>query len=110
MTTIAYLRVSKNSQDVKNQRLAILEFAHGKKLEVDEFMEVSVSSRRSAKDRKLDLLICSLLFANRRDNGCACAPGSSPTSPEVRLMVGPQFESPAPSCEHTGSATCRLLS
>lgn len=27
MKTIAYLRVSKDSQDVKNQRLAILEFA-----------------------------------------------------------------------------------
>ena len=49
MTTIAYLRVSKDSQDVKNQRLAILEFARGKKFEVDEFMEVSVSSRRVAR-------------------------------------------------------------
>ena len=57
MTTIAYLRVSKDTQDVKNQRLAILDFARGKQLDVDEFVEVSVSSRKSTKDRKLDLLL-----------------------------------------------------
>jgi len=28
MTTLAYLRVSKDTQDTKNQRLDILEFAH----------------------------------------------------------------------------------
>ncbi len=46
MKTIAYLRVSKDSQDVKNQRLAILEFAQQEKLEMSEFMELSESSRR----------------------------------------------------------------
>lgn len=57
MTTIAYLRVSKDTQDVKNQRLAILDFARSKQLDVDEFIEVSASSRKSTKDRKLDLLL-----------------------------------------------------
>ena len=50
MKTIAYLRVSKDSQDVKNQRLAILEFARQEKREISEFMELSVSSRRSPKN------------------------------------------------------------
>ena len=59
MTTLAYLRVSKDTQDTKNQRLAILEFARAERMEVDEFLELQVSSRRSAKERKVDhLLTC----------------------------------------------------
>lgn len=60
MKTIAYLRVSKNTQDVKNQRLAILEFAQQEKLSVDEFMELSMSSRRSSKERQIDILLSKL--------------------------------------------------
>jgi DNA invertase Pin-like site-specific DNA recombinase len=60
MTTIAYLRVSKDSQDVKHQRLAILEFARHDKREIDEFMELRVSSRRSPKERQLDVLLTRL--------------------------------------------------
>ena len=60
MKTIAYLRVSKNSQDIGNQRLAILEFARQEKFEVSAFMELSVSSRRSPKERQIDLLMARL--------------------------------------------------
>ena len=60
MATIAYLRVSKDSQDVRNQRLAILEFARQELLEIDEFMELSISSRRSAKERQIDWLLAKL--------------------------------------------------
>lgn len=60
MKTIAYLRVSKDAQDVKNQRLAILEFARKEHLEISEFMEVSVSSRRSPKERQIDRLLSQL--------------------------------------------------
>lgn len=60
MKTIAYLRVSKDSQDVKNQRLAILEFARHAHREIDEFMELQVSSRRSPKERQLDVLLARL--------------------------------------------------
>ena len=35
MTTLAYLRVSKDTQDTKNQRLAILEFAHAERIAVE---------------------------------------------------------------------------
>ena len=44
MTTLAYLRVSKDTQDTKNQRLAILEFAHAEGIAVDEFLELQASS------------------------------------------------------------------
>jgi DNA invertase Pin-like site-specific DNA recombinase len=57
MKTIAYLRVSKNTQDVQNQKLAILEFSREQKMVVDEFVEVSVSARKSPRERKLDILL-----------------------------------------------------
>jgi DNA invertase Pin-like site-specific DNA recombinase len=57
MRTIAYLRVSQDSQDVKNQRLAILDFARQERLEIDEFIELSVSATRPPKERKLDVLL-----------------------------------------------------
>ena len=60
MKTIAYLRVSKDAQDVKNQRLAILEFARNDNLKISEFMEVNVPSRRSPKERPIDLLLSKL--------------------------------------------------
>jgi DNA invertase Pin-like site-specific DNA recombinase len=60
MTTLAYLRVSKDTQDTKNQRLAILEFARAERIEVDEFLELQVSARQSAKTRKVDLLLTRL--------------------------------------------------
>lgn len=57
MKTVAYLRVSKDTQDVNNQRLAILQFAQRERIQVDQFIEVTVSSRKSAKDRKIDMLL-----------------------------------------------------
>ena len=57
MRTIAYLRVSKDSQDVKNQRLAILDFARQERLEIDEFLELSVPATRTPKERKLNVLL-----------------------------------------------------
>lgn len=60
MKIIAYLRVSKNSQDVKNQRLAIHDFAQKEGISVDDFLQVTVSSRRSTKERKVDALLAAL--------------------------------------------------
>jgi DNA invertase Pin-like site-specific DNA recombinase len=60
MKTIAYLRVSKDSQDVRNQRLAILEFARQEQLTLTDFMELSVSSRHSLKERQIDVLLARL--------------------------------------------------
>jgi DNA invertase Pin-like site-specific DNA recombinase len=57
MKTVAYLRVSKDTQDVNNQRLAVLQFAQRERIQVDQFMEVTVSSRKSAKDRRIDILL-----------------------------------------------------
>ena len=55
MTTLAYLRVSKDTQNTKNQRLALLEFARAERMDIDEFLELQASSRRSPTIRKVDL-------------------------------------------------------
>ena len=61
MKTVAYLRVSKDTQDVNNQRLAILQFAQRERIQVDVFIEVTVSSRKPAKERKIDMLLEELI-------------------------------------------------
>ena len=57
MKSVAYLRVSKDTQDVKNQRLAILDFAQKEKFEIDRFIELQISSRKSTRERKIDTLL-----------------------------------------------------
>jgi len=53
---LAYLRSSTDKQDVKNQRHEILEYTNKEKLIVDEFMEVTVSSRTDSRRRRIDEL------------------------------------------------------
>ena len=60
MKTVAYVRVSTDTQDVNHQRLAILEFARTERIEVDEFFEIQASSRRSLHVRCIDALLGSL--------------------------------------------------
>jgi hypothetical protein len=45
---------------VAHQRLAVLAFARHDKREIDEFMELRASSRRSPKERQLDVLLTRL--------------------------------------------------
>lgn len=52
--TIAYIRASTNKQDLNNQKLEILEFARKKDLKIDEFVEVTISSRKTSKQRRID--------------------------------------------------------
>ena len=42
MRTVAYLRVSTGNQDIDQQRLAILDYAHRNRLTIDEFVKVEV--------------------------------------------------------------------
>lgn len=54
MKTIAYLRISTGVQDLNSQRLAILDYAHKNQIQIDEFLEVQVSSRKTMKDRGIE--------------------------------------------------------
>ncbi len=57
MKTIAYLRVSTNTQDLNNQKLAILDFARKESFVIDEFVEITISSRSSQqRDQLLDTI------------------------------------------------------
>ena len=51
MKTIAYLRISTTSQDCDNQRLAILDYAHGHRMTIDEFVSIQASSRKTLRQR-----------------------------------------------------------
>ncbi len=55
--TIAYLRVSTDEQDLENQRLEIETYANRTGMNVDEWMEVEISSRKKTRDRRIDELI-----------------------------------------------------
>jgi len=57
MKVIAYLRVSKDTQDLEKQKHLLLEYAHKNKYMVDEFMELEVSSRETMANRKIDELL-----------------------------------------------------
>ena len=45
LKTVAYLRVSTRSQDLANQKLAILEFSQKRRFPIDQFIESRISSR-----------------------------------------------------------------
>lgn len=55
--TYAYIRVSTGKQDIENQRFEILKYANDRKLGNVEFIEETVSGKKSWKDRKLSELI-----------------------------------------------------
>jgi DNA invertase Pin-like site-specific DNA recombinase len=52
--TIAYLRTSTDKQDLNNQKLEILEWARNKDLKIDGFVEISISSRKTKKQRRIE--------------------------------------------------------
>lgn len=55
--TVAYIRASTDKQDLSHQQLEILEFARQRKLHVDEFVAITISSRKTSKQRRIDELL-----------------------------------------------------
>lgn len=55
--TVAYLRASTDKQDLNNQKLEILEFARKRDMRVDDFVAITVSSRKTSKQRRIDELL-----------------------------------------------------
>lgn len=53
---IAYIRISTNKQDRDTQKLQILEYCQKHKINIDEFMEVEQSSRKSQEQRRISEL------------------------------------------------------
>ena len=57
MKNFGYIRVSTEQQDTDKQKHLLLEYAQTHQLMIDEFITVEVSSRRSLKERKIDMLL-----------------------------------------------------
>ena len=55
--TLAYLRASTDKQEVNNQKLEILEYARLHQLNVDDFIQITISSRKTTKQRRIDELL-----------------------------------------------------
>lgn len=53
MTTIGYIRVSKDDQDVDKQRHLLLTYSQEHKILIDEFIEIEISSRKDADARRI---------------------------------------------------------
>jgi len=51
---IAYIRASTDKQDMNNQKWEILEWTKLKELNIDEFVEITLSSRKTNKQRHID--------------------------------------------------------
>ena len=58
--TLAYLRASTDQQETNNQKLEILEFARKKEITIDDYIELTISSRKSQKQRRIEELISRL--------------------------------------------------
>jgi DNA invertase Pin-like site-specific DNA recombinase len=54
---VAYLRASTDKQDLNHQKLEILEFARKKEIRIDEFVEITISSRKTSKQRRIALVL-----------------------------------------------------
>ena len=54
---IAYLRASTDKQDLGHQKLEILEFARQRGLRVNDYVEITISSRKTSKQRRIDELL-----------------------------------------------------
>jgi DNA invertase Pin-like site-specific DNA recombinase len=57
MTVYAYIRISCDKQNMKNQRYEILKFADEKNLRVDEWVQETVSGKKTAAERRLGVLL-----------------------------------------------------
>jgi Resolvase, N terminal domain len=57
MKTVAYLRISTGSQDLANQKLAVLDYARQNRFAIDRFVEVQASSRKGRDQRRIEELL-----------------------------------------------------
>ncbi len=57
MKIIAYTRISTDGQDLDKQKHLLLRYAQEQQWIINEFIEVTVSSRQSRQERKIDLLL-----------------------------------------------------
>jgi len=59
-----YCRVSTQSQEVSKQKHSLLEYAHTHKFQFEDIYEVVSSSRKTKKDREIDILLDKLNYGD----------------------------------------------
>jgi len=57
MTTIGYLRVSTDEQDLLQQEHLLLKYAQKNQMKIDSFIRVEVSTRKSLRERRIEELL-----------------------------------------------------
>lgn len=57
---VAYLRASTDKQDLNHQKLEVLEFARRQGLHIDDYIEITISSRKTSQQRRIDELLQTL--------------------------------------------------
>ena len=56
MKTVAYLKASKDRQDIRKQKQEILSFAAKEQISISRFIEIPISSK-TTKEKKIDILL-----------------------------------------------------
>jgi len=54
---VAYLRASTDKQDLSHQKLEIYEFARKQNFHIETFLEITISSRKTAQQRRIDEML-----------------------------------------------------
>jgi DNA invertase Pin-like site-specific DNA recombinase len=57
LSTLGYIRVSTDQQDLEKQRHLLLEYAHKNKIVIDDFIEIEISSQKDKKKRRIDEIL-----------------------------------------------------
>ena len=55
--SVAYIRASTDKQDLLHQKLAIYEFARKQNFPIETFLEFTISSRKTAQQRRIDEML-----------------------------------------------------
>ena len=65
-TTIGYLRVSTDKQDLDGQKLAILDYAQRNNITVHSFITATASARKTSVARRIDELLDTPISPNNQ--------------------------------------------
>ena len=57
MQVISYIRVSSDKQDLQKQEHLLLKHAQQYEMQIDDFIQVEISSRRNTRERRVDELM-----------------------------------------------------
>ena len=60
MTTMGYIRVSTDKQDLQKQEHLLLKYAQEHDMQITDFIKIEISSRKNTKERKIDELLSTL--------------------------------------------------